>query len=88
MTVVQRINQYLKEHFPGYEAVMIIKKGDDVETRNLYMVAAQCTKGTYAVWEEWDNLFPKLENGHFGLKTREECIEIFDRYRATKKNQS
>lgn len=81
MTVVQRINNYLKEHFPGYEAVMIIKKGDEAETRNLYMVAAQHIDGTFAAWEEWNNLFPKLENGYFGIETEEECTKLLETFK-------
>ena len=74
------IELYFKDHLPKYTVLEIRRKSNHPDDYYLWMVSAKKPDGTYAVWNSWNQLTKSLNHGHYGLKSAEDCIRIFEEY--------
>lgn len=68
---------YFREHLPQYTLLEIRRKSNHPDDSYLFMVSAGKSDGAYAVWTCWNESIQSLNHGHYGLKTLEDCEEVF-----------
>lgn len=78
--VRKHIETYFKQHLPQYTVLKIRKKSYHPDDSHLWMVSAQKSDGTYAVWTGWNEHTRNLNYGHYNLKSIEECEVIFKEF--------
>jgi len=47
---------------------------------HIFMVSAEKSNGTYAVWTGWNELSLSLNHGHYDLQSASECENIFEEF--------
>lgn len=75
--VRKNIEHYFEENLPQYTVLEIKRKSCHPDDWYLYMVSAQKTDGTYAVWTSWNESTCSLNYGHYGITSLDECHRIF-----------
>lgn len=78
--VREHIELYFKEHLPQYTVLEIRRKSSHPDDTHLWMVSAQKSDGTYAVWTGWNEMAKSLNYGHYGLASIDSCEKIFEEF--------
>ncbi len=79
--VSRHIESYFKEHLVQYTVLEIRRKSSHPDDTHLWMVSAQKSDGTYAVWTSWNESTKSLNYGHYDLTSIEDCEKIFEKHR-------
>lgn len=74
--VVNSLKRYLAEVFPGTSICHVYRKSNHPDDYYLYTVTAKSSDGTYCGWSSWNSITESLNQGHYGLKTEQDCIDI------------
>ena len=74
--VVKSLKEYFNEAFPGISICHVYRKSNHPDDYYLYTVTAKSSDGTYCCWSSWNSLTESLNQGHYGLKTEQNCIDI------------
>ena len=74
--VVNSLKEYFNEAFPGTSICHVYRKSNHPDDYYLYTVTAKSSDGTYCCWSSWNSLTENLNNGHYGLETEQNCIDI------------
>lgn len=74
--VVKSLKEYFNEAFPGISICHVYRKSNHPDDYYLYTVTAKSSDGAYCCWSSWNSLTESLNQGHYGLKTEQNCIDI------------
>ena len=76
----EHIELYFQNQLPQYTVLEIRRKSSHPDDTHLWMVSAQKSDDTYAVWTGWNELNQSLNHGHYNLQSIEECEKIFEEF--------
>ena len=74
--VVNSLKEYFNETFPGTSICHVYRKSNHPDYYYLYTVTAKSSDGTYCCWSSWNSITKSLNQGHYGMKIEQNCIDI------------
>ena len=78
--VKKHMELYFKENLPQYTILEIRNKSSHPDDAHLFMVSAEKSNGTYALWTGWNELNQSLNHGHYDLQSAAECEKLFEEF--------
>lgn len=78
--IIDMVKRYFQKNLTMYGSLEVFRSSNHLEDDYLFSIIGFHNNGTFSCWTSFNSQTESLNNGHYGLKTENEALEIISSY--------